>query len=110
MAEDDTLKLTDKQWTDAFLHFRHKLRAGRAAVQADAEDYVAVWEVVESLVEYLKANCKDVPVNRHGLDVILNCLFSGSTADSALLLQLETAQGARNAVICWSSESGGVAG
>ena len=80
-VEDDTLRLSDRQWADAFLHFRHKLRAGRAEVQADAEAYVAVWEVVESLVEYLKANRKGVPADRSKLGVILDCLFPGATAD-----------------------------
>ena len=50
------LKLTDKQWADAFLHFRREFQVARAKVQADAEDYMAVWQVVESLGKYLKAN------------------------------------------------------
>ena len=51
-----TLKLTCGQWADAFLHFLREFRAARAKVQADAENYVAVWNVVESLGKYLKVN------------------------------------------------------
>lgn len=76
------LKLTDEQWTNAFLHFRREFRVARAKVQADAEDYMAVWEVVESLVAYLKANCQDGPANPHDLDIILDILFPSSDTDS----------------------------
>ena len=50
------MKLTCGQWADAFLHFLREFRAARAKVQANAEEYVAVWNVVESLGKYLKVN------------------------------------------------------
>ena len=64
--------------TDAFLNFRRELRAARATVQADSEDYMAVWKVVESLVAYLRANCKDHKKN--DLQVICINLFADGDA------------------------------
>lgn len=42
---------------EAFIHFRRALRTARAAVQANAEAYIEVVQVVESLGKYLGANC-----------------------------------------------------
>ena len=56
-----SLMLTGEQRTDAFLQFRRDLRAARSVVQADAEAYVAVWKVVESVGKYLGANGARVP-------------------------------------------------
>lgn len=42
---------------EAFIHFRRALRTARAAVQANAEAYIEVVQVVESLGAYLVANC-----------------------------------------------------
>lgn len=43
--------------SEAFLHFRRAFRTARAAVLADAEAYMEVIRVVESLGAYLGANC-----------------------------------------------------
>ena len=55
---DMAVKFTEKQRADAFLLFRRKLREARAVVQADAEAYNAVWDVVESLGDYRAASVK----------------------------------------------------
>ena len=48
---------TTVEMNEAFLHFRRAFRTARAAVQADAEAYMEVVRVVESLGAYLEANC-----------------------------------------------------
>ena len=45
------------EMNEAFLYFRRAFRTARAAVQADAEAYMEVVRVVESLGAYLEANC-----------------------------------------------------
>lgn len=42
---------------EAFIHFRRALRTARATVQANAEAYIEVVQVVESLGAYLEAIC-----------------------------------------------------
>lgn len=67
------------EMNEAFLHFRRALRTARAAVQADAEAYMEVIRVVESLGAYLKANCAGRTPSGLGeaREIIRSVLFPG---------------------------------
>lgn len=65
------------EMNEAFLHFRRAFRTARAAVQADAEAYMEVVRVVESLGAYLEANCAGRTPDGLGkaLEIIRSVLF-----------------------------------
>ena len=58
----------------AFHSFQRKLQTARATVQEDAEAYMAVWDVVESIGKYLIANPGSVP-KQVELPKLLRTLF-----------------------------------
>ena len=93
-------KLTDEQMA-ALLPYRRKLRAARAVVQADAEAYKAVSDVVESLVRHLKYNDFGVPEKHRAMCVILDILFPDSSADlrKSVRSMYERLREARNALV-----------
>lgn len=62
---------------EVFIHFRRALRTARASVQANAEAYIEVVQVVESLGAYFEANCagrKPLGLSK-ARDVIRSVLF-----------------------------------
>lgn len=72
---------------EAFIHFRRALRTARAAVQANAEAYIEVVQVVESLGTYLEANCAGRTPSGLGkaAEVIRSTLFPDPQAWSGRL-------------------------
>ena len=70
------------EMNEAFLHFRRAFRTARAAVQADAEAYMEVIRVVESLGAYLEANCAGRTPSGLGeaREIIRSVLFPGPDA------------------------------